>query len=80
MPKYDARCNECNNTFEEERHSEGAVSACPNCGGTARTVWLKISLIDKAKDPYDYLDKRPPDSKPIKSYASDHRHGGKNTK
>ena len=80
MPSYDARCNTCEHEFEERRKNTEPVSECPRCGGEASTIWLRVSILDKAKDPYDLISSGTiPDAKPIKSFAKDHRKGGKNT-
>ena len=65
MPKYDARCFDCGNTYEEIRKALDSVSPCPECGGKGRTVWLSTPTVDRAKDPYDYLDGRIPSAKRI---------------
>ena len=80
MPTYDARCRDCDHLFEEQREWQGSASDCPSCGSTnTRTVWTRVPIIDKAKDPYDLLHGTMPDSKPIKSFANDKRKGGKDT-
>ncbi len=79
MPLYDARCNECDYTFEELRKSTDQVGQCPQCGGAARTIWTTVPLLDKAKDPYDLISTGGVPDKPIKSFANDRRSGGKNT-
>ena len=80
MPKYDARCKDCDNLFEEERPWQADVADCPSCGSTnTRTVWTRVLLLDKAKDPYDYLDGPIPSSRQIKSFGNDRRKGGKDT-
>ena len=81
MPVYDARCNECQHTYEYRGPSYQAPGLCENCGSDdTRIVWLGgFPSVDKAKDPYDYLDGPIPDSKPIKSFANDKRKGGKDT-
>lgn len=79
MPVYDAKCDTCEHEFEERRKSQDEVGHCPICGNTAHTIWTMVPILDKAKDPYDLLDGRIPDSRPIKSFANDKRRGGKNT-
>ena len=81
MPLYDFKCRDCNHIWEVRQSSEAEPPPCPEC--TKRNVhiyWGRgFPSIDKAKDPYDYLDGRIPDPKPIKSFANDHRKGGKDT-
>ena len=79
MNLYDARCNDCGLEFEERRKWDDPVARCPNCGGHASTIWKRVPILDKAKDPYDLLDGPIPSSKPIKSFAKDKRRGGKDT-
>ena len=79
MPLYDARCNDCGHEFEERRKYDDPVSDCPQCFGPCKNIWKSVSLLDKAKDPYDYLDGPIPDPKPIKSFANDRRTKGKDT-
>lgn len=76
---YDARCTQCGHDYEEKRHWSDPVSDCPLCGGIGVTIWKSVPILDKAKDPYDYLDGPIPDPKPIKSFANDRRKGGKDT-
>lgn len=81
MPVYDARCNKCDKTYEYRGPSHQAPGQCEHCGSDdTRIVWLSgFPSVDRAKDPYDYLNGRIPDSKPIKSFANDRRKGGKDT-
>jgi putative FmdB family regulatory protein len=80
MPLYDARCTKCEHEFEESRRWDEGVSSCPVCHSVARTIWKRVPILDKAKDPYDLIEcGTVPDPKPIKSFAKDHRKGGKNT-
>ncbi len=79
MLKYDARCEDCDLVFEEQRSWDTPVRPCPDCGGRSHVIWRSINLLDKAKDPYDLLDGPIPSSKPIKSFAHDRRQGGKDT-
>jgi putative FmdB family regulatory protein len=80
MPLYDARCNSCGKEYSEIRKSSEPVTTCPLCGADGRTIWKTVPILDKAKDPYDLISSGTvPDSKPIKSFAKDHRKGGKNT-
>lgn len=81
MPVYDARCNECGYEYEYRGPSYLAPGSCDTCGSDdCKIVWLgQTPSIDRAKDPYDYLDGRIPESKPIKSFANDRRKGGKDT-
>jgi hypothetical protein len=80
MPKYDAKCNECGTYYEWEGPSHLAPGTCTACDSDhTRIVWLTMPKVDRAKDPYDYLDGRIPDPKPIKSFANDRRKSGKDT-
>ena len=78
MPLYDCRCNKCRNEFEYMGPSHTAPGPCIKCNSDdTRIIWKTVPILDKAKDPYDYLDGPIPDSKPIKSFANDRRKGGK---
>ena len=81
MGLYDGRCKECNHTYEWRGPSYLAPGECPACGSDdTKIVWLgQTPSIDRAKDPYEYLDGRIPESKPIKSFSNDKRKGGKDT-
>lgn len=79
MPIYDTRCNECEYEYTVNRKWDADPAACPLCGGTGKTIWKSAPILDRAKDPYDYLNGRIPAPKKIKSFAKDKRKGGKNT-
>lgn len=69
MMLYDFRCEKCNNTWEDRVSPDVAkhqAPECPVCGSNfTKQVWLTAPILDKAKDPYDYLDGPIPDSKKI---------------
>lgn len=78
----DARCKDCDETYEYRGPSYQSPGVCPHCGSDdTKVVWLPGSFphTDSAKDPYDYLDGPIPEPKKIKSFATDHRKGGKDT-
>ena len=80
MPTYDARCKNCMNEFEEFRHWSAPVGPCPECKSESTfTVWKSVSILDKAKDPYDHINGPIPSPKKVKSFANDRRKGGKDT-
>jgi len=43
---YDFRCNECAHTFELHCESGTDIQQCPQCGGTAKRVWLTPPKLD----------------------------------
>lgn len=70
MPVYNGRCNVCGHTYEWRGPSHQAPGTCTACDSDdTRIVWLAGATpsIDRAKDPYDYLDGRgsKPDGKKI---------------
>ena len=82
MIVLDARCKDCDETYEYRGPSHLSPGTCPNCGSDdTKVVWLPGSTphTSRVKDPYDYLHGPIPDPKPIKSFAKDHRKGGKDT-
>ena len=81
MGVWDARCNVCGTDYEFRGPSYKSPGECIACGSDdTRIVWLHgFPSVDRAKDPYDYLDGHIPDPKPIKSFANDKRKGGKDT-
>jgi len=80
MNIYDARCNNCNDTFEYRAKPGATAPCCSSCGSLdTKRIWKSVPILDKAKDPYDLLDGHIPQSTPIKSFATDHRKGGKDT-
>lgn len=81
MIVLDARCKDCDHTYEYRGPSYQSPGSCPECGSDdTKVVWLQTTpSIDRAKDPYDYLNGPIPDPKPIKSFANDRRKGGKDT-
>ena len=58
MGKWDARCKKCGTLYEYVGKSEQAPGECPECDSDdTMIVWVSgFPAIDKAKDPYDYLD------------------------
>lgn len=56
MPSYDGRCNKCNGEFEYLGKAEYAPGTCPRCGSQdTKVIWKTVPILEKAKDPYDYL-------------------------
>lgn len=78
-PLFDCKCGQCGEVWEERKPYSEPAGECPKCGSYDTRTLLGSSVLRKAKDPYDYLDGRIPDSKPIKSFANDRRRGGKDT-
>jgi len=80
MPLFDAKCEKCGHIWEVMQKWEEQVGECPLCESAfTKLLMPRMGPVHKAKDPYDYLDGRIPDSKPIKSFANDRRRGGKDT-
>lgn len=77
--KYDVRCKTCKHLYEYEGPSEKAPGECPECGSDdTMIVWVSgFPAIDKAKDPYDYLDGK--GSKPSKKIVSGPKYSSKTT-
>jgi predicted nucleic acid-binding Zn ribbon protein len=64
--RYDVRCEECNREFEVVRHHSEPNPPCDGCGsGRVHTIWKSVPILEKAKDPYDYLDGPIPSGKKI---------------
>lgn len=60
MPTYDVRCEHCGHIFEETLKQKEDVGLCPLCcSAFTRKIWLQFPSIDKAKDPYEYINKAP---------------------
>ena len=68
MPYFDIACEACGNVFEEKlKNAKEPTSCCPKCGSAfTKQVWLSFPSIDRAKDPFDYLDGRIPDPRKTK--------------
>ncbi len=83
MPLYDFRCDKCKHEWDAMVPAlvvKRNAPECPECGSNfTNQVWLKAPSSDRAKDPYDMLNRYRPDRKPIKSFANDKRKGGKDT-
>lgn len=83
MPLYDYRCEKCDHLWEQvvpASEVKDFAPECPECHSFfTNLVWTKVPVLDKAKDPYDYLHGYRPSSKPVKSFANDRRKGGKDT-
>lgn len=79
-PLHDWRCNMCDNTFEFRAYNNECVK-CERCGiSGASRIYLSSPAVKAGDyDAYDSLDRVIPDSKQIKSFATDHRKGGKDT-
>jgi hypothetical protein len=61
---WDCECDNCGALFEE--WADGVTAPlCPSCGSAFTKLLPGGIKSEKAKDPYDYLDKRPPDTKKI---------------
>ena len=75
---WDVRCERCDHVWEEHKEFSDPDPECPQCGSNfTHTMRSLGQLFVKAKDPYDYINGRIPDAKPIKSFAKDYRRGGK---
>lgn len=80
MPLFDCKCGQCGEVWEERKAFTDPAGECPKCGSyDTRTLLGGSKVLQKAKDPYEYLNGPIPSSKPIKSFANDRRRGGKNT-
>lgn len=78
MPLFDVRCLTCGEEWEEMKVRK-AETVCPRCGYEKTfTLMPLMKRAFKAKDPYDMINDPTP-GKPIKSFAKDHRKGGKDT-
>jgi hypothetical protein len=56
---WDVECNACESVFEE--WADGVMAPlCTNCGSAFTTLVPGGLKRHKAKDPYDYLDRRVP--------------------
>jgi len=65
---YDIECSSCSVVWEEWLNSDELVPLCPRCGSAfTHKVLGGTKKVHKAKDPYDYLSKGPPDDKRIVS-------------
>ena len=54
--KYDVRCQSCRHEWEIDRKNDEPNPRCVNCGDLdVLTIWKTVPILDKAKDPYDYL-------------------------
>lgn len=79
MPIFDVKCEQCGEV-EEVLKAYAAKYKCKKCGGdTKHLVSAPKAFLGFDYRPYDALDRRIPDTKPIKSFANDKRKGGKDT-
>ena len=63
MPRYDYRCQECNNQFElRQSFSEAGKGTCPQCSGEGQRVYHAVPVIYKGSGFYttDYGRPKPP--------------------
>ena len=79
MPIFDIKCDKCGHIWESIQKYKDPPPDCSECGSSFTKVILSGFKNYKAKDPYDALHRPIPSSKPIKSFATDHRKGGKDT-
>ena len=79
MTVFDVKCDKCGNVQESRQKYKDPPPDCSECGSSFTRVILSGFKNFKAGDPYDLLNKPIPDPKPIKSYATDRRRGGKDT-
>jgi putative FmdB family regulatory protein len=67
MPKYDFRCSKCENEWEDVVPASEAkhyAPECPKCGSNfTKLVWLSTPIHNRAKSPYELLDKGSPGGK-----------------
>ena len=66
---YDWRCDTCDHVWEQRwpnKTADNDLPECPECGSHfTKKVWTSVPILEKAKDPYDYLDGPIPDPKRI---------------
>ncbi len=63
MPRYDYRCESCENEFElVQTFAEAGSGACPACSGAGRRVFHAVPVIYKGSGFYttDYGRPKPP--------------------
>ena len=78
MPVFYVRCLACNHKWEMVKQFRTGAE-CPNCKSDETVTLMPLMKRPaKAKDPYDMINDNT-GSKPIKSFAKDHRKGGKDT-
>ena len=59
MPKYQYRCDDCSNEFEQfQKFSEDALTVCPTCEGFIRRVIGPVGVVFKGSGWY-INDSRP---------------------
>lgn len=67
MPRYDFKCEKCEHIWEDTipaSQVKDYAPECPECGSNfTKMVWTKVPVLDKAKSPYDLLDKGSPGGK-----------------
>ncbi len=92
MPRYDYRCESCENEFElVQSFAEAGQGSCPVCSGAGQRVYHAVPVIYKGSGFYttDYGRPKPPnengskqdtDSKVSKTESSDGASSTKDTK
>ena len=61
MPTYDAKCDKCGHIWEETVAPHSPAGMCPECySAYTSRIWTRVPVLDRAKDPYEYLEKSPP--------------------
>ena len=63
MPRYDYRCQQCDNHFElRQSFSEAGKGTCPQCAGEGQRVYHAVPVIYKGSGFYttDYGRPKPP--------------------
>jgi hypothetical protein len=82
MPVFDVRCNNPScGLVEEVSKAYEAEHPCSKCQSTTKTLMPYLRTGYKDQDPFAQVDGSMslPDPKPIRSFASDKRKGGKDT-
>lgn len=77
-PLFDVQCNNCGHVWEERKRFDDPAR-CPKCNMIWTTTMMPLMKHKKAKSVDDMLHDRPPDPKPVKSFAHDRRRGGRDT-
>lgn len=59
---WDCVCDKCGYKWDDWLDHHKICGECPKCGSHLTDTSPGGLKDEKAKDPYDYLDKRPPDN------------------
>ncbi|MDD3717360.1 MAG: zinc ribbon domain-containing protein [Actinomycetota bacterium] len=52
MPRYDYKCEGCENVFETTHGVDDTVTDCPRCGGRVRRLFHPVGIIFKGSGFY----------------------------